>query len=60
MATPEERKAEYDELFDLMAEEFEYLAANRRAGIHMITGADIARWQEFVKRIWKLKNEASL
>lgn len=55
---PEERKAEYDELFEMMTEEFEYLCAHRRAGLHMITGDDIARWKEFLKRINKLKSEA--
>jgi hypothetical protein len=55
---PEERKKEYDDLFDLMAEEFEYLCAARRAGLHMITGDDIARWTEFNRRINKLKAEA--
>lgn len=51
-------KEQYDELFDLMAEEFEYLAKHRRAGLHMITGDDIARWQEFVRRIQALKERA--
>jgi len=56
--TAEERKREYDELFDLMAEEFEYLCEHRRAGLHKITGDDIARWNEFRKRINNLKDEA--
>jgi hypothetical protein len=56
--SPEERKKEYDDLFDLMAEEFEYLTFARRAGLHMITGDDIARWTEFNRRINKLKDEA--
>jgi hypothetical protein len=51
-------KEEYDELFDLMAEEFEYLTFARRAGLHMITGDDIARWQEFNRRIKALKERA--
>lgn len=51
-------KQEYDELFDLMAEEFDYLAEHRRAGLHMITGDDIARWQEFNRRIKALKARA--
>lgn len=51
-------KEEYDELFDLMAEEFDYLANHRRAGLHMITADDIARWQEFNRRIKALKEKA--
>jgi hypothetical protein len=51
-------KEEYDELFDLMAEEFDYLAEHRRAGLHMITGDDIARWTEFNRRIKALKERA--
>ena len=51
-------KEEYDELFDLMAEEFDYLAEHRRAGLHMITGDDIARWNEFNRRIKALKTRA--
>lgn len=51
-------KEEYDELFDLMAEEFEYLATHRRAGLHMITADDIARWNEFTRRIKALKERA--
>jgi hypothetical protein len=52
-------KEEYDELFDLMAEEFDYLANHRRAGLHMITGDDIARWTEFNRRIESLKDRAT-
>ena len=55
---PDEIKAEYDALFDLMAEEFAYLAEHRRAGLHMITGDDIARWTEFNRRINDLKRKA--
>lgn len=55
---PEERKKEYDDLFDLMAEEFEYLNSSRRAGLSTISRDDIARWQEFLRRINKLKAEA--
>jgi hypothetical protein len=51
---------EYDALFYLMAEEFEYLAEHRRAGLHMITGDDIARWTEFNRRIKALKERAML
>lgn len=53
-------KDEYDDLFYLMAEEFEYLAEHRRAGLHMITGDDIARWTEFNRRIKALKARANL
>jgi len=55
---PDEIKQEYDTLFELMAEEFDYLAAHRRAGLHMITGDDIARWTEFNRRIKTLKEKA--
>jgi hypothetical protein len=41
-----------------MAEEFDYLAEHRRAGLHMITGDDIARWNEFNRRIKALKTRA--
>jgi hypothetical protein len=51
---PEERKAEYDELFSLMAEEFDFLATS---GWTTITREDRERWQEFVRRINKLKDE---
>ena len=51
-------KEEYNELFDLMAEEFEYLSMARRPGMHMITADDIARWQEFTRRIHELKEKA--
>jgi hypothetical protein len=50
-------KEAYDELFDLMAEEFDYLANHRRAP-PMITGDDIARWTEFNRRIKALKAKA--
>jgi len=54
---PEERKKEYDELFDLMAEEFDYLASCSSFG-DTISRSDIERWAEFNRRINKLKAEA--
>ena len=60
--TPAERKQEYDDLFNLMAEEFDYLVAHRAAmprdNLFTISREDIARWQEFLRRINKLKAEA--
>jgi hypothetical protein len=55
---PDEIKEQYDNLFGIMVEEFEYLAAHRRAGLHMITGDDIARWQEIVRQVNNLKKQA--
>lgn len=48
-------RQEYDELFDLMAEEFEILAATRP---HVVTREDIERWTEFNRRIKALKERA--
>ena len=56
---PEERKKEYDELFDLMAQEFEYLTFCRAPGLHRVSHDDLERWAEFVRRINKLKAEAA-
>lgn len=50
-------KDEYDDLWYLMAEEFEILAATRP---HVVTREDIERWTEFNRRIKALKERAML
>lgn len=52
---PDEIKAEYDTLFALMAEEFDFLVSS---GWTTITREDRERWTEFNRRIKELKEKA--